>query len=81
MRDITLLELLSDLKAECGYSSNAAHGVNNRDSLAQVLKRTQRRLWRRDLMHCASQRHARERRPRCCNSPWTFPYERSKTAK
>ena len=43
MRGNTLGELLSELKAECGYSQNAAHGINNRDSLIQILKRTQRR--------------------------------------
>lgn len=45
MRGQTLGVLLSELRAECRYSQNQAHGINNRDSLVQVLKRTQRRLW------------------------------------
>lgn len=78
MRGQTLGELLSDLKAECGYSQNAAHGVNNRDSLVQVLKRTQRRLWgdwdwmhmrvSRDMQISAGQRYY--------NCPTDLPYER-----
>jgi hypothetical protein len=52
MRGETLGQLLSELRAECGYSQNAAHGINNRDSLVQVIKRTQRRLWSSwDWMH------------------------------
>lgn len=45
MRGVTLGILLAELKAECGFSQNQAHGINNRDSLVQVLQRTQRRLW------------------------------------
>jgi hypothetical protein len=52
MRGETLGQLLVELRAECGYSQNAAHGINNRESLVQVLKRTQRRLWSAwDWMH------------------------------
>lgn len=78
MRDITLLELLSDLKAECGYSQNAAHGVNNRDSLVQVLKRTQRRLWSDwDWMHLRVSRDTRlNAGQRYYNCPTDLPYER-----
>lgn len=78
MRDITLLELLSDLKAECGYSQNAAHGVNNRDSLAQILKRTQRRLWSDwDWMHLRVSRDTRlNAGQRYYNCPADLPYER-----
>jgi len=74
----TLGQLLSELKAECGYSQNAAHGINNRDSLAQILKRTQRRLWSswdwmhmrvsRDIVINAGQRYY--------NCPTDLPYER-----
>jgi hypothetical protein len=82
MRDITLLELLSDLKAECGYSQNAAHGVNNRDSLVQVLKRTQRRLWSDwDWMHLRVSRDTRVNAgQRYYNCPVDLPYERVDTA-
>jgi hypothetical protein len=45
MRGQTVAQLLSELRAECGYSQNQAHGINNRDSLVQTMKRTQRRLW------------------------------------
>jgi hypothetical protein len=82
MRDITLLELLSDLKAECGYSQNAAHGVNNRDSLVQVLKRTQRRLWSDwDWMHLRVSRDTQlNAGQRYYNCPTDLPYERVDTA-
>jgi hypothetical protein len=60
MRGQTLGELLSDLKAECGYSQNAAHGINNRETLVQILKRTQRRLWSDwDWMHLRVSRDTR----------------------
>jgi hypothetical protein len=78
MRGQTLNELLSDLKAECGYSSNAAHGINNRDSLVQVLKRTQRRLWSDwDWMHMRVSRDMRiNAGQRYYNCPTDLPYER-----
>lgn len=78
MRGQTLLELLSDLKAECGYSQNAAHGVNNRESLVQVLKRTQRRLWGDwDWMHMRVSRDMPiNAGQRYYNCPDDLPYER-----
>jgi hypothetical protein len=78
MRGQTLNELLSDLKAECGYSSNAAHGINNRDSLVQVLKRTQRRLWSDwDWMHMRVSRDMQlNSGQRYYNCPTDLPYER-----
>ena len=45
MRGATVGQLLSELRAECGYSQNQAHGINNRETLVQVMRRTQRRLW------------------------------------
>lgn len=78
MRGQTLALLLSELRAECGFSQNQAHGINNRDSLVQTLKRTQRRLWAswdwmhlrvsRDLVMNAGQRYY--------NCPIDLPYER-----
>lgn len=78
MRGQTLGELLSDLKAECGYSQNAAHGINNRDSLVQVLKRTQRRLWSDwDWMHMRVSRDMQVNAgQRYYNCPNDLPYER-----
>lgn len=78
MRGQTLTELLSDLKAECGYSQNAAHGINNRDSLVQVLKRTQRRLWSDwDWMHMRVSRDMQlNAGQRYYNCPTDLPYER-----
>lgn len=82
MRGQTLGELLSDLKAECGYSQNAAHGINNRESLVQVLKRTQRRLWSDwDWMHMRVSRDMRVNAgQRYYNCPTDLPYERIDTA-
>jgi hypothetical protein len=82
MRGQTLTELLSDLKAECGYSQNAAHGINNRDSLVQVLKRTQRRLWSDwDWMHMRVSRDIQlNAGQRYYNCPDDLPYERIDTA-
>jgi hypothetical protein len=78
MRGQTLGELLGDLKAECGYSQNAAHGINNRESLVQVLKRTQRRLWSDwDWMHMRVSRDMRVNAgQRYYNCPNDLPYER-----
>jgi hypothetical protein len=78
VRGQTLIELLSDLKAECGYSQNAAHGINNRDSLVQVLKRTQRRLWSDwDWMHMRVSRDMQlNAGQRYYNCPTDLPYER-----
>ena len=78
MRGQTLGELLSDLKAECGYSQNAAHGINNRESLVQVLKRTQRRLWSDwDWMHMRVSRDMQlNAGQRYYNCPTDLPYER-----
>jgi len=78
MRGQTLGELLSDLKAECGYSQNAAHGINNRESLVQVLKRTQRRLWSDwDWMHLRVSRDIQVNAgQRMYNAPTDLPYER-----
>lgn len=41
---VQLTELISDLRHECGHSATVAHGVNSRDQLAYILKRTQRLL-------------------------------------
>jgi hypothetical protein len=78
MRGQTLGELLGDLKAECGYSQNAAHGINNRESLVQVLKRTQRRLWSDwDWMHMRVSRDMQVNAgQRYYNCPTDLPYER-----
>jgi hypothetical protein len=78
MRGQTLGELLSDLKAECGYSQNAAHGINNHESLVQVLKRTQRRLWSDwDWMHMRVSRDMQVNAgQRYYNCPTDLPYER-----
>jgi len=78
VRGQTLGELLSDLKAECGYSQNAAHGINNRDSLVQVLKRTQRRIWSDwDWMHMRVSRDIQlNAGQRYYNCPDDLPYER-----
>lgn len=78
MRGQTLGQCLIDLKAECGYSQNVAHGINNRDSLVQTLKRTQRRLWQQwDWMHLRVSRDlpvlAGQRYYSC---PTDLPYER-----
>ena len=82
MRGETLALLLSELRAECGYSQNQAHGINNRDSLVQTLKRTQRRLWQQwDWMHLRVSRDmpvvAGQRYYQC---PTDLPYERIDTA-
>jgi hypothetical protein len=78
MRGQTLGELLSDLKAECGFSQNAAHGINNRESLVQVLKRTQRRIWSDwDWMHMRVSRDMQVNAgQRYYNCPTDLPYER-----
>src|SRR5262245_55894688 len=78
MRGQTLGALLSDLKAECGVSQNAAHGINNRESLLQVLKRTQRRLWSDwDWMHMRVSRDIQlNAGQRYYNCPTDLPYER-----
>jgi hypothetical protein len=78
MRGQTLGELLSDLKAECGYSQNTAHGINNHESLTQVLKRTQRRLWSEwDWMHMRVSRDMQiNAGQRYYNCPTDLPYER-----
>lgn len=78
MRGQTLGELLSDLKAECGYSQNTAHGINNHESLTQVLKRTQRRLWSDwDWMHMRVSRDMQiNAGQRYYNCPTDLPYER-----
>lgn len=41
---VQLTELISDLRHECGHSATVAHGVNSREQLAYVLRRTQRLL-------------------------------------
>jgi hypothetical protein len=78
MRGQTLGELLSDLKAECGYSQNAAHGINSHESLVQVLKRTQRRIWSDwDWMHMRVSRDIQlNAGQRYYNCPTDLPYER-----
>src|SRR4051812_7220730 len=40
-----LREMISSLRSECGLSTNVAHGLNDRDSLAYLLDRTQIDLW------------------------------------
>jgi hypothetical protein len=82
MRGNTLGELLSELKAECGYSQNAAHGINNRDSLIQILKRTQRRLWSDwDWMHMrVSRDFALNAGQRFYSVPSDLPFERMDAA-
>src|SRR6476660_6482413 len=40
-----LRDMLTDLRAELGYSTNVAHGVNDRESLIYYLNRTQRQLY------------------------------------
>lgn len=78
MRGQTVGQLLSELRAECGYSQNAAHGINNRDSLVQTMKRTQRRLWSDwDWMHLRVSRDialAAGQRFYAC--PTDLPYDR-----
>lgn len=82
MRGQTLAQLLSELRAECGYSQNTAHGINNRDSLVQSLKRTQRRLWQQwDWMHMRVSREIPVLAgQRYYNCPTDLPYERIDTA-
>lgn len=45
MATATLSEMLTDLKAEVGYSLTVAHGVNRDDTLKYILKRVQRELY------------------------------------
>jgi hypothetical protein len=45
MRGVRLSELVEQLRAEIGHSTNPAVGTNARDYLVQVLRRTQQRLW------------------------------------
>jgi hypothetical protein len=62
-----LRDMLTDLRAEIGHSTNVAHGINDRDTLVYYLGRTQRRLledydWpqlytSRDLLLAPGQRH------------------------
>jgi hypothetical protein len=40
-----LRDLLTDLRAELGHSTNVAHGINDRDTLIYYLNRTQRTLY------------------------------------
>jgi hypothetical protein len=40
-----LRDMLSDLRAEIGHSTNVAHGINDRDTLLYYLNRTQIRLY------------------------------------
>ena len=82
MRGQTLTQLLSELKAECGYSQNQAHGINNRESLVQTLKRTQRRLWSEwDWMHLRVSRDMQLfAGQRYYNCPADLPYERIDSA-
>ena len=41
-----LREMLTDLRAEIGHSTNVAHGINDRDTLLYYLNRTQLELYR-----------------------------------
>jgi hypothetical protein len=41
-----LRELLSDLRAEIGHSTNVAHGINDRETLLYYINRTQQDLYR-----------------------------------
>ncbi len=45
MRGVRLDDLVTDLRAEIGHSTNPSVGINARDYLVQVLRRTQDRLW------------------------------------
>jgi len=45
MRGVRLDDLVEQLRAEVGHSTNPAVSINGRDYLVQVLKRTQERLW------------------------------------
>ena len=45
MRGVPLDTLVDRLRAEIGHSTNPAVGINSRDYLVQVLRRTQDRLW------------------------------------
>ena len=45
MRGVTLEQLVSEVQAEARQSQNAAHGLNHRASIVQLIQRTQRRLW------------------------------------
>jgi hypothetical protein len=40
-----LRDMLTDLRAEVGHSTNVAHGINDRDTLLYYLNRTQRQLY------------------------------------
>src|SRR3954467_5531829 len=40
-----LQEMLTDLRAEIGHSTNVAHGINDRETLIYYLNRTQIRLY------------------------------------
>lgn len=40
-----LREMLTALRAECGLSTNVAHGLNDRESMVYLLDRTQLDLW------------------------------------
>ena len=42
---IQLQQLVQDLRAEAGHSLNAAHGLNQVDTLKHLLRRTQEELW------------------------------------
>jgi hypothetical protein len=41
-----LRDMLTDLRAELGHSTNVAHGINDRDTLIYYLDRTQQDLYR-----------------------------------
>ena len=78
MRGQTVAQLLAELRAECGYSQSQAHGINNRETLVQVMKRTQRRLWADwDWMHLRVSRDIRlVEGQRYYSCPDDLPYER-----
>jgi hypothetical protein len=40
-----LREMLTALRAECGHSTNVAHGLNDREAMVYLLDRTQLDLW------------------------------------
>src|SRR5215831_8593918 len=40
-----LRDLLTDLRAEVGHSTNVAHGINDRDTLIYYLNKTQLQLY------------------------------------
>lgn len=45
MPELQLREMLTALRAECGHSTNVAHGLNDRESMVYLLNRTQLDLW------------------------------------